>query len=717
MRYFSRLLAVVGLLAIAGIGAWRFLPANTSQTTHAFTRLYNGATKTPIQHVVVIMMENHSFDNLFGTFPGANGATLPQASNPIITDINHDDPSTRAAIDGGKMDAFSTNGMYQYKQSDIPIYWNYALHFGLGDNFFSSDEASSTPNHINMIAAQDGGDDQTLGQGCNSPANDIFFSMHVDGTAYWSYPCFSINSVPQELDSAGISWKYYASTPIWNAPFLVQHLNSSDKANIIKDSSQFDKDVRAGHLASVSWVTPTSTYTDHPPLPLQGGQNWVEKIVNDIMNSSYWSNTAIFLTWDEFGGFYDHVAPPQVDGRGLGIRVPLIVISPYARQGYISHTQGEFSSFTKFIEENWNLANLGQRDSSSQISDLMDFFNFSQTQLQPYIQKPIPASTTLLVPLLPQAPGAVSPVGGGTNTTFLYSVLYTPTGTPATHNVIIDGTAHPMSFIQKVPNGQLYQYSTKLALGNHNFKFTFSDSSGTIIIPSNIPFPGPQVNPFYLQNKAITPYIALPGATVTYSIQYVSPSNKAPTLAQVLIDSVPYDLTSMGGTNYAKGVTYTYSTNSLPVGEHTFRFRFDDGSGAVTYNGSTDPIITPITLTNSSVSSTSGTTSTQFTFQTTYWNAAGNAPTQATLYVDSTAYPMSHVSGTYSTGALYQVTTTLPTGKHTYSFVFGDGQSAWADPTGPGVYSGPNVAVKATAVPAGTIITPTSEQDPWNISG
>src|SRR5258706_94582 len=140
MRYFSRLLAVVGLLAIVGIGAWRFLPASTSRPTHAST----GATTTPIQHVVVIMMENHSFDNLFGTFPGANGATLPQASNPIITDINHDDPSTRAAIDGGKMDAFSTNGMYQYKQSDIPIYWNYALHFGLGDTKEHQSDPSAT---------------------------------------------------------------------------------------------------------------------------------------------------------------------------------------------------------------------------------------------------------------------------------------------------------------------------------------------------------------------------------------------------------------------------------------------------------------------------------------------------------------------------------------------------------------------------------------------
>src|SRR5215470_4100990 len=146
MRYFVRLLTVVGLLAIVGIGTWHIFPASSSHPAHAFNS-YKATATTPIKHVVVIMMENHSFDNMFGTFPGANGRSdLPRASNPIITDLNHDDPSTRSDIDGGAMDGFSSHAYVEYTQADIPNYWSYAQQFGLGDNFFSSDETSSTPN-------------------------------------------------------------------------------------------------------------------------------------------------------------------------------------------------------------------------------------------------------------------------------------------------------------------------------------------------------------------------------------------------------------------------------------------------------------------------------------------------------------------------------------------------------------------------------------------
>ncbi len=713
MRHFVRLISMMGLLVFVGIGTWRFLPANTSHPAHAL--LHKAAATTPIKHVVVIMMENHSFDNMFGTFPGANGRSdLPRASNPIVTDLNHDDPSTRSAIDGGAMDGFSSHAYVQYTQADIPNYWSYAQQFGLGDNFFSSDATSSTPNHVNMVAAQTGGVDGTQGNGCNSPKNTILYSMHAGGTPYWSYPCYSINSLPQELDSAGISWRYYSSVPIWNAPSVIQHLNTSDTQNIIKDSTRFLKDVKAGKMAKVSWVTPTGNYTDHPPLPFQGGENFVTKITSAIMNSAYWQDTAIFLTWDAAGGFYDHVAPPQLDGRGLGLRVPLIVISPYAKPGYISHQLGEFSSFAKFVETDFGLSNLGQRDSSSQVSDLMDFFDFTQTPQAPLILNALPFTGTLVVPLLSQAPGAVSPTQGGTNDTFTYSILYTKTGTPAIHNVIIDGVAHAMTNMGPAPRGTLYQYSTKLALGSHSFSFTFSDGTGTLTIPYNVPFPGPDINPFYLQNKTITT-TALPGQTVNYSVQYVSPANKAPTLAQVLIDMVPYNLTPSGGTNYTKGVTYSYSTNTLPVGEHTFRFRFDDssdGSDLVTYNGSTEPSITPVMLSNSSVSPTSGPNTTSFTFSTTYADAANQAPTQAQLFVDSTAYSLTYISGSYNTGALYQTTMTLPTGKHSFFFVFSDSASSWADPFAPSVYAGPNVGALAVAVKPGTLITSSNEEDP-----
>lgn len=713
MRYLLRPLLVIGLLALAVIGALRFLPINSSHPVNASTHR-TGTAMTPIKHVVVIMMENHSFDNMFGTFPGANGTTdLPRASNPLITDLNHDDPSTRSDINNGAMDGFSSHAYVQYTKADIPNYWSYAQQFGLGDNFFSSDATSSTPNHVNMIAAQTGGVDATQGNGCNSSQNTILYSMHANGTPYWSYPCYNINSLPQEMDSVGMSWRYYSSVPIWNAPSVVQHLNTNDKQNIIKDSTQFLKDVKAGNMATVSWVTPTSDYTDHPPLPFQGGENFVTKIANTIMNSSYWQDTSIFVTWDEAGGFYDHVAPPppQLDGRGLGLRVPLLVISPYAKQGYISKQLGEFSSFTKFIESDFGLSNLGQRDAMPQVSNLMDYFDFTHTPQPPLILNSLPFTGTLMVPLLKQAPGAVSPTQGGTNDTYTYNILYNRTDTPATHNVIIDGVAHAMNNMGKAPRGTLYQYSTKLAQGSHNFSFTFSDGTGMLTVPYNVPFPGPDVNHFYLQKKTITA-TALPGQTINYAVQYVSPANNPPTKAQVLIDMVPHDLTSSGGTNYTKGVTYTYSTNTLAVGEHTFRFRFDDGSGIVTYNGSTEPSITPVVLSKSSVSPASGTSSTPFTFSTTYADAANQAPAQAQLFVDNTAYPMSYVSGSYNTGALYQTTITLPTGKHSFFFVFSDSVSSWADPFAPSVYAGPGVGANATAVRSGTLITSSNEEDP-----
>ncbi len=386
MRNWKRLAISLALVTMVVFGSWISFTLVVSYSAYASLHKKSQASSN-IKHVVIIMLENHSFDNYFGRFPGANGVTLPLASDPVPTNFSHSGPATIAAIDGGKMDGFPTKSTIQYTQADIPIYWKYAQQFGLGDDFFSSIISDSTPNHMAMVAAQSGGIFESVNeQGCKSRQNDITYSKKDATNQYWSYPCYNINSIPQELTNAGISWRYYSGTSIWDAPSLIRGIAGS--SNDIKNPNQFVQDVQSGNMATVSWITPPSgAPSDHPPKAVEGGENFVAQQVNAIMNSSYWANTAIFVSWDEGGGFYDHVPPPTVDGVGLGERVPLLVISPFAKQGYISHQQGEFASFDKFIEEDFGLPSLGQRDALPQTSDLMDYFDFSQTPQPPMLLK------------------------------------------------------------------------------------------------------------------------------------------------------------------------------------------------------------------------------------------------------------------------------------------------------------------------------------------
>jgi len=721
---------IAALVVILGVAVWRAFPTSSFHGVQA-----NGhrtaTAQTPIKHIVVIMLENHSFDNVFGRFPGVNGFHEAHAPNPLGADLGHGGNVALAAIDNGKMDEFPQFGYVQETQSDIPTYWSYAQQFGISDNFFSSLATSSAPNHVAVVAAQSGGLFESTDQkGCNSPQNKLIVSRSAaTGNEYWSYPCYGIYSLPQELDANGISWKYYSEISIWDGPLMIQGTYNSP--NVIKHSGQFVKDVQNGQMAQVSWVMPPDAgdKSDHPPAPLQGAQNWVAQQVNAVMNSSYWSSTAIFLTWDDWGGFYDHVVPPKLDGVGLGPRVPLVVISPYAKQGYISHQLSEFASFLKFVEYDFSLPNLGQRDSLSQISDLTDFFDFTQTPQPPLILSPISYLEPLKVPTTVGVPegnqqlhAAVTPLVGGVSVTFSYDIIYTPSSTPTMHNVNIDGVAHLMSSKGPYPGGTLYEYSTKLAVGSHSFSFTFSDGQGgTLTIPYNgVLMEGPHVHPFSTK-YSINPAVALPGQPVTYTVTYTSPTNTPPTKTEVYIDDVPHAMTSNGSTNYKTGVPYTLTISSLSVGEHYNLFRFDDGSGVALFNNAARPLISPLIVSQTSVSPTSGTSSTIFTFQTTYANAGGNAPGQALLYVDNTSYPMTYASGSYSTGALYQVQTMLPNGNHTFFVVFSgcqDGsncqntQTSWADPIAPGVYAGPNIGTNVKPVAPGTVILPSHTQNP-----
>lgn len=701
MNILKRWYILASLIVVLGCVIGQLSPAIASRFAKARSSKTTLVASNYLNHIVIIMMENHTFDNFFGQYPGANGMVLAPASNPLRSDMDHSSPAFNAAMDGGNMDEFPARGYIQYSQSAIPTYWTYAQQFGLSDNFFSSVASNSAPNHLAMFAAQTGGlNGSTLMNGCKSPQNTVEESKSATtGNEYFSYPCYGITSVGDELTAAGKTWRYYSAVGIWNAAGMVQSTYTSK--NIVANPNKVVSDINAGSLADVTWVTPIGNdANDHPPYALQGGENYVTNIVNAIMNSSFWDSTAIFVTWDDWGGFYDHVKPPVVEGIGLGARVPLLVISPYAKKGYISHAQGEFSSFVKFVEEVFNLPSLNQRDALAQTSDLMDFFDFSQSPRAPVILSTINYSKALRVPYgIPNLAkpgttirGAVLPEKGNTSTVFSFNIIYTLSQTPAIHNVNIDGTGYPMNRLGAVPGGILYQYNTKLPLGNHSFTFTFSDVSGTLTIPYNgVPMPGPEVDPFALTTDTVTPGQALPGQPVTYSVKYYSPTNTPPTLTEIDIDGVPHTMVSTGGTNYKAGVVYKFTTSSLSEGVHYYRFRFDDGSGVITNEGTELPWITSILLTQSSVSPSTGNPSTAFTFRTTYTTASGAAPTQAVLYVDKAAYPMTEVSGSYSTGALYQVTITLPLGNHSYYFVFADSSSYWADPLAPSVYSGPNV--------------------------
>lgn len=700
--------AVISTLALVGVVVHPKL-------THADT--------TPIQHVVVIMEENHTFDNYFGDFPSvANtpyGLTEPQSPNPMPHDVLHNTPRALAAIDGGKMDNFDPLGASQYKQSDIPTYWNYASQYGLGANFYTDAATSSTPNHIAMIAAQTGGNSDTkASSGCGSSLNTVELDRDAAGDESYGSPCYAINSIPQELTTAGLSYKMYGKTNIWSPSLFVKPISNTPRYA----DSQIVTDAQNNNLPAVSFVTPDNdAYSDHMPEPTQPAQNFVANTVNAIMQSSEWNSTAIFVTWDDFGGWYDHMPPAQQDGVGLGPRVPLLAISPWAKQGYTSFNQGEFASFPKFIEENFGLPSLGARDSLATTSDLMDFFDFStESNSGMDLQPMLPYNDKLESPydapnLVGGAhPSTVSPAAGGPGTNYTYEVVYTGTTTPTESNVTIDGTTHPMTAGQTNSSGTIYTYTTTLKPKSHTYSFQFSDGTDTWNLPyNNVSYTGPIVAPFNLSNISVSSPgssngICQAGQPLTINVKYTDSGAKVPTIANVLIDGVSYPMTAGTG-SATTGLNYTYTTSSLPVGDHYMQFEFSTGDkfGLQDFQENTFSI-TPIVLQHSGVSAASGTTATPFTFSTTYFGP--NMPSQVDVVVDKKTYPMTYVSGDQNSGALYQATMTLPTGKHTFAFYATDGTNAWSAPKA-GTYKGLKVTTVGQPVQPSVIVAPPSEVD------
>ena len=418
-----------------------------------------------IRHVVVIMQENRSFDSYFGTYPGADGipagVCVPDPQSGACVKPFHDPRDSNAGgphaavaaqadIDGGKMDGFvaeqeqakkgcllkfnpacgpggtSHDVMGYHDARDIPNYWAYARNFVLQDHLFEPDASWSLPSHLFLVSA--------WSASCRNPLNPMSCQSNLkqpDRDAL--HPCqpdYAWTDLTYLLHRDGVSWAYYVApgtqpdcdddaiscspkqqnpgTPeIWNPLPDFTDVRQDGQVGNVQALDRFYVAARNGTLPAVSWITPNGKESEHPPSLISTGQTYVTGLVNAIMRSPDWPSTAIFLAWDDWGGFYDHVVPPSVDQNGYGLRVPGIVISPYARRGYIDHQTLSFDAYLKFIEDDFlggqrlNPATDGRPDSrpdvrenASILGNLVSDFDFSQRP-RPELLLPLHPTTDL----------------------------------------------------------------------------------------------------------------------------------------------------------------------------------------------------------------------------------------------------------------------------------------------------------------------------------
>ncbi|HXO21313.1 MAG TPA: alkaline phosphatase family protein [Thermoanaerobaculia bacterium] len=417
-RKTAAVLSAAGLLALAA-------PAGSAGSLPVC------ATPGTIDHVIFLVKENRTFDNYFGKFRGADGATTardsrgrvvplkPASDNTFNCDVRHTWQSAHLAYDCGRMDRFdqisfgnpkgacdrslpypyTNHSLTQFSERDIPRYWAYARHFTLGDRMFSSLMGPSYPNHLYTVAAQAGGEavgraainNPNLGTagrgwGCDV-AGQVVQTLTpgppicpAQGTLGSHSSCWDFPTLADEVEAKGtIDWRYYAPSPggdgyVWSALNAIDHIRNQPArwARVVPYTRFFtDLQATAGHrLQAVSWLVLPGALSEHAPSSVCVGESYTVQIVNALMRSPYWCTTALFLTWDDFGGFYDHVPPPDLvaedaDAYGPGFRVPLLVISPWAKAGFVDSTPYDFASLLKFAEDAFGLPPLTARDQNA----------------------------------------------------------------------------------------------------------------------------------------------------------------------------------------------------------------------------------------------------------------------------------------------------------------------------------------------------------------
>jgi phospholipase C len=421
-----------------------------------------------IKHVVILMMENRSFDEYFGTYPGADG--LPRRNghftvcspDPVThncvypyhdtlarnTGGPHEHLDAIRDINGGKMDGFMrqarrglTRGclaspdmplcslgarhpdvMGYHDWHEIPNYWAYARRFVLQDHMFQQDTSWSLPQHLFMVSEWSARcHRRNVAMSCVNAIENPLAPPHEAQNPTGRSPSYAWTDLTYLLHRHHVSWRYYvfagtepdcetgamfckpvrqrAKTPgIWNPlPWFTTVRRDNQVRNVLS-ISHFFAAARRGVLPAVSWVSPNNHVSEHPPALITNGQAFVTHVINAVMRSPDWRSSAIFLAWDDWGGFYDHVVPPNVDVNGFGLRVPALVISPYARRGFIDHQVASLDAYTKFIEDDFlggrriDPATDGRpdlrpdvREAMPQVGEMTLAFNFNQKPLPPLI--------------------------------------------------------------------------------------------------------------------------------------------------------------------------------------------------------------------------------------------------------------------------------------------------------------------------------------------
>jgi phospholipase C len=371
-----------------------------------------------IKHIVIVIQENRSFDNLFRGFPGADAPSYGYAGAKKIVlhptalenpgDIENNWRDAISGWNGGKMNGFEgehfyggpRNFAYAYVPRDESApYWTMAREYVLADHMFPTEFGPSYTAHLSLIAANtdikptpiaEVDAPNTLQWGCEAPPGTRTYTLDAQRLERFNgpFPCFrNFPTIADRLDAAGVSWKYYAAPlrgigKVWSEFSSIRDkYYGPDWKNVISPQTRILIDAQRGALADVSWVTPDWKDSDHTGSGANRGPSWVTSVVNAIGESPYWQSTAIFVLWDDWGGWYDNVPPPQRDFRGLGIRVPCIVISPYAKTGYVSHTQYEFGSILKFVEQIFGLPPIGPPSrgfTDTRAASMLDAFDFTQ---------------------------------------------------------------------------------------------------------------------------------------------------------------------------------------------------------------------------------------------------------------------------------------------------------------------------------------------------